>query len=166
MSESAADQQKDEGSAGYAAGLFFLFWAAVGWAGLFFNTQLRATLTQPGLDPGPALLPILTSTALSVGGVWFLLSGLVKKRSGIARLACLGIVLAGAFFVSALMTTVWISHAGFIVPAFVFGAVWLTVLSNPTARLRERLVFALIASGIIVAGIHLVFVTLLRVPLP
>lgn len=166
MSERAASQQKDENSAGYAAGVFFLFWAAVGWAGLHFNAPLRATLTQPGLDPGPALLPILTSTALSVGGLWFLLSGFVKKRSGIAGLAPLGVALAVAFFVTALMTTLWISLAGFTVPAFVFAAVWLTVLSNPTSRLRARLAFALIVSGVIVAGIHLVFVTLLRVPLP
>ena len=63
----------------YLSGAFFLGWAAVGWFAYLGNERLRASLFASA-DPGPALLPLIALSLLSVGGATALATGVVRSR--------------------------------------------------------------------------------------
>jgi hypothetical protein len=151
---------------GYAAGIFFLVWATIGWYGVLFSPALMASFRAPGLDPGPAVLPIIVSTALTAGGAWLVLRGIATRHSGIKRMPLHVTALPVLFLLSAFLTTAFMKGVGFQLSGFVFAAVWLIVLNAQQKVWGKRIGFSLILAAIIITIMRLVFVHLLRVPLP
>lgn len=153
-------------SPGYAAGIFFLLWAAFGWWGVLSNAPLMATFGAPGLDPGPAMLPIMICSALTAGGVWLLARGLLARDPGVEGIRPGHLATPALFLSSALVAALLIGVLGFDIPAFVFIACWLAALGGRGASPLRRCGVSLALAALVVAGIHLVFVQLLRAPLP
>ncbi len=151
---------------GYAAGLFFLVWAALGWYGIFSNAPLIDSFGAQSLDPGPAILPIMVCTGLTAGGLWLLVTGLIARNPGYDRVPSRMLAVPALFLLSALLTALLIGFAGFRGPAFLFAAVWLIVLNGRQPVWWKRIVHSLVLAAVIVGFIQFVFVTLLRVPLP
>lgn len=151
---------------GYAAGAFFLVWAAVGWYAILFNDRLMSTFGTPQLDPGPALLPIAVCSALTAGGLWFLLSGFLTRNAGLERVAPRFLIVPALFLITALLTALLIRFFGFRIPAFSFTAIWLFVLGGNRSVLWKRAGISVLLAAVISVLIQVVFVQLLRVPLP
>lgn len=74
--DTQGDQQKRASELG--AALFFLIWAGVGWASIVYGSKLLSGRSY-GLDPGPALLPVITLTILTVGAVAMAAMAIVKR---------------------------------------------------------------------------------------
>ncbi|SEO01148.1 Tripartite tricarboxylate transporter TctB family protein [Pseudorhodobacter antarcticus] len=151
---------------GYGAGIFFLAWAAVGWYGVLFSPTLMASFTAPGLDPGAAILPMMVSTALTAGGAWLVLRGLMTRNSGMKRIQLHIVAIPVLFLLSALLAAALIGFVGFMGPSFVFAFVWLAALNNQQRIWWKRTGLALMLAAGFTALIQIVFVHLLRVPLP
>ena len=151
---------------GYAAGIFFLIWAAIAWYGVLFNPALMASFRAPGLDPGPAILPMIVSAALTAGGAWLVLRGVMTHNSGIRHMQLHVVAIPVFFLLSALLTAAFIGFVGFGIPAFVFAFAWLIVLNTQQRVWWKRISFSLLLAAIIITLIQIVFVQLLRVPLP
>lgn len=166
MSDIDKSHALDQPPPGYAAGIFFLVWAAVGWYGILFNPPLIATFRGPGLDPGPSILPIIVSIALSAGGLWLVFRGAMMRNSGLKNVPLHVAAIPMLFLLSALLTAILIGFVGFRLPAFVFAALWLFVLSAQQRILWKRITFSVVLAAAIILLIQTVFVQLLRVPLP
>ncbi len=151
-------------------GMFFLLWAATGWHAALTNTQLMFAAQRGWLSPGATLFPFIVLTSLTVGGLVLLLMGLVRVRSIIAwdrdiDWAQHGYAIA---LVLSLLTYVPVMQAiGFLPATLLFCCAWLFTLSRRIVRDAFRVMaVALISSALIAGLIHLVFVQLVRVPLP
>jgi hypothetical protein len=151
---------------GYGAGIFFLVWAAIGWYGVLFSPALMAAFRAPGLDPGPAILPMLVSAALTAGGAWLVLRGLMTRNSGVKHIQLHILAIPVLFLLSALLAALLIGFVGFVVPSFVFAFVWLAALNRQQRVWWKRIGLALLLAAAFTALIQIVFVQLLRVPLP
>ena len=159
-------QDRNDTAPGLGAGVFFLFWAALGWYGLLSNSPIWATLTAPGLDPGPAILPVFACTALTLGGLWYAAVGLSRKHSGfkpgfLESLKTPAIFLASTVLMASLLNTI-----GFRIAGFGFAVLWLFVFGRRSKGHLYRAGVALALATLIIAFIELVFVQALRVPLP
>ncbi|MEL6574037.1 MAG: tripartite tricarboxylate transporter TctB family protein [Pseudomonadota bacterium] len=159
-------QETDERSPGLGAGVFFLFWAALGWYGLLSNSPIWATLTAPGLDPGPAILPVFACTALTLGGLWYAGVGLAGRGSGLKSGFLATLKTPAIFFASAVLMASVINLIGFRIAGFGFALLWLFVFGRRDKGLAYRGGVALVLATLIIAFIELVFVQALRVPLP
>lgn len=151
---------------GFGAGVFFLFWAALGWYGLLSNAPIWSTLSAPGLDPGPAILPVLACIALTLGGLWYLGAGLMRKHAGLNPDFIATLKTPALFFASAVVAASVINIIGFRVAGFCFVLGWLFVLGRRDKGMVRRLSVALVLAVLIIAFIEVVFVQALRVPLP
>lgn len=166
MSKTDKSNSLDQPPPGYAAGVFFLIWAAIGWYGVLFNPPLMATFRGPGLDPGPSILPIIVSLSLTSGGLWLLFRGIATRNSGLKEVRLHVAAIPVLFLLSALLTAILIGFVGFRLPAFVFAALWLFILSAQQRILWKRITFSVVLAAAIILLIQTVFVQLLRVPLP
>lgn len=161
-----ATQNTDEKSPGLGAGVFFLFWAALGWFGILSNSPIWATLSAPGLDPGPAILPVIACTALTLGGLWYSWVGISGRGSGIKSDFLTTLKTPAIFFATAVLMASMINLSGFRVAGFGFALLWLFVFGRREKGLLYRGGVALVLATSIIAFIELVFVQALRVPLP
>ena len=161
-----ATQDTDDKTPGLGAGVFFLFWAALGWYGLLSNSPIWTTLTAPGLDPGPAILPVFACSALTLGGFWYACAGLASKRLGFKSGFLATLTTPAIFFATAVLMTSVINLIGFRIAGFGFALLWLLVFGRPDKGLLYRGGTALALAVLIIAFIELVFVQALRVPLP
>ena len=155
------------------AGLFFLAWAAAGWWSYLGNAPLRRSLFA-SVDPGPALLPLITLWVLTMGGGLVLAIGLVRLALGRSEGAPLpslrSHLIPVAFLASLLGAVLAMRSLGFVTVSFVFCLVWIAVLSA-SGRVGWRdhavgLALAVVLAGAITWGLHAVFVQLLLVQLP
>lgn len=151
---------------GYGAGIFVLVWAALGWYGILSNAPLLDTLGAPGLDPGPAALPVMVCSALTLGGLWLVITGLIRSDAGIETVSLKKLVIPFGFLASALVAAFLVDLIGFRIAGFVFATLWLYVLDSRQPIMSRRLLKALIFSALIIGMIETVFVRLLLVPLP
>lgn len=151
---------------GFGAGVFFLIWAALGWYGVLSNAPLIASFGGPGLDPGPSILPMLASSALTAGGFFLVLRGVVTRNFGVMRVPLRVVAVPLLFLASALIAGGLIGIFGFIIPGFVFAALWLVLLNARQKIWWKRIGFSLLLAALVITLIQIVFVQLLRVPLP
>lgn len=153
-----------------ATAAFFLAWAAVGWLAYFSNAPLRASLFV-GPDPGPALMPIITLTLLTVGG------GIILLRALVGFLRGDGGTVEGLpdlrshtkpilFMISLIVTVALMQRLGFATVGFGFSLVWLFVLSAGGQPLLRRAAVALALAVTITFAIWYGFVEVLRISLP
>ena len=156
----------DDNAPGLGAGIFFLFWAALGWYGLLSNSPIWATLSAPGLDPGPAILPVFACTALTLGGLWYTAIGIVQSKLGFKDGFLATLKTPAIFFGTAVIAASLINLIGFRIAAFCFALLWLYLLGPREKGLTYRIGFAVVFAIAIIAFIELVFVQALRVPLP
>ncbi|WP_150301310.1 tripartite tricarboxylate transporter TctB family protein [Pseudomonas profundi] len=150
------------------AGMFFLFWAALGGYGLVSNDQLLASQGSM-LSAGPALIPGLTLAGLCVGGVLLLLKGAWSIRAGYSpdRPNWHQHGYAVAMVISLLALVGSMQAAGFLISTFLFCSGWLLTLSRRIAREGLRVIgIAISCAALISCVIYLVFVELVKVPLP
>jgi len=155
------------------AGGFVLIWAAVGWYSYTGNAALRASLWTQA-DPGPALVPLIVLTLLSVGGGFLLVKGLLRglrlwpnaaaeETEGLPPAHTYLLPLGFALTLTAL--SVAMPATGFLPAAIVFCLFWLWALSSgghsPVGWALRLLVAATIGGGV-----HFIFSGLLSVPLP
>jgi len=161
-----APQETDDKTPGLGAGVFFLFWAALGWYGLLSNAPIWATLTAPGLDPGPAILPVFACTALNLGGLWYAGIGLSGRRPGFKSGFLATLKTPAIFFATAVLMASVINLIGFRIAGFCFALLWLFIFGRREKGLAYRGGVALVLATLIIAFIELVFVQALRVPLP
>lgn len=159
-------EETDDKTPGLGAGVFFLFWAGLGWYGLLSNSPIWATLTAPGLDPGPAILPVFACTALTFGGLWYAAVGLAGRGLGFKSGFLVTLRTPAIFFFSAVLMVSVINLIGFRVAGFGFALLWLFAFGRRDRGLVYRAGIALVLAALIVAFIELVFVQALRVPLP
>lgn len=149
------------------AGGFFLVWAAVGWVSYVGNAPLRASLWARA-DPGPALVPLIVLALLSLGGGFLVAKGLwraLKAETGEGLPPSASHLLPLGFAAALTALAALMPATGFLPAAIAFCLFWLWALSSGGSALLGwllRLVAALAIGG----GIHLIFVGLLRVPLP
>ena len=146
--------------------MFFLFWAVLGWYGLLSNSPIWATLTAPGLDPGPAILPVFACTALTFGGLWYAAVGLSGRGSGFKTGFLANLKTPAIFFATAVLMVSVINLIGFRIAGFCLALLWLFVFGRREKGLLYRGGVALALAILIIAFIELVFVQALRVPLP
>lgn len=163
--QSPPKETKDRGP-GFGAGVFFLFWAALGWYGLLSNAPIWSTLGALGLDPGPAILPIFACTAMTAGGLWYLGTGLLRGHSGLKPAFLPSLKTPLVFFASAVLAASVLNVVGFWVSGFCFAALWIFAFGRRDKGLFYRSGMALGLAVAIIAFIELVFVQALRVPLP
>ena len=161
-----ATQDTDDKTPGLGAGVFFLFWAALGWYGLLSNSPIWATLSAPGLDPGPAILPVFACTALTLGGLWYAWVGLSSRGPGFKAGFLATFKTPAIFFATAVLMTSVINLIGFRIAGFGFALLWLFVFGRRDKGLLYRGGVTLVLAVLIIAFIELVFVQALRVPLP
>ena len=158
--------ETDEKLPGFGAGVFFLFWAALGWYGLLSNSPIWSTLTAPGLDPGPAILPVLACTALTLGGLWYVWVGISRQRSSFKPDFLASLKTPFIFYTTAVIAAALINLVGFRIIGFCFALLWLFVFGRREKGLLYRGGAAIVLAVMIIAFIELVFVQALRVPLP
>lgn len=155
------------------AGTFFLVWAAAGWADYLGNGMLRRSLFA-SIDPGPALLPLITLWVLTAGGGVILLQGAWRlargSHGGIPLPPLRSHLVPIAFLASLLAAVMAMRSLGFVTVSFVFCLAWIALLSAP-GRIGMRdhafgLALAAVLAGIITWALHAVFVQLLLIQLP
>ncbi len=155
------------------AGGFFLCWAGAGWWSYLGHDRLRQSLFA-SVDPGPALLPLITLWLLTGGGALIAGQGLWRlamgRREGIALPALRSHLVPAAFATSMLLAVLALRALGFVTVSFVFCLVWITALSAPgRVGLRDHgfgIALAAICAAAITWSLHAVFVQLLLVQLP
>ncbi|SME90110.1 Tripartite tricarboxylate transporter TctB family protein [Tistlia consotensis] len=163
-------------------GLFFLAWAATGWLSVATNEQIFSDL-YAGLDPGPALMPLLVLGAVTLGAVAILASGLVRllrgkagpgtgggspaaEEGGLRRhLVPLGLLATLAVYPTIMEAIGYLAATAF----FVLG--WILALTGwrGLAGRGERglaLAVALVSTALIVGILYLGFVVVIHAPLP
>lgn len=163
------DQTRDDGAGprpGYGAGLFFLAWAAAGWTGLILNDPVWSSLGAPGLDPGPAILPLLVCLALTIGGLGLLVSGVRRSDVGLDAGFVATLATPALFLASMLAAAFATGVIGFRVSGFLFALLWLFALGGRDRPPWQRAVVAAVLALLIMTFIEFVFVQALRVPLP
>ncbi|KPQ05890.1 MAG: Tripartite tricarboxylate transporter TctB family [Rhodobacteraceae bacterium HLUCCA12] len=150
------------------AGGFFLIWASVGWLSYAGNARLRDSLWA-GVDPGPALVPVIVLSLLSIGGAFLIAKGALRRMQGQTGGAGLPQtqthVLPLGFAVVLLGLIVAMPLLGFVPVAIAFCLFWLWMLSPGGAALTGwglRLLSAVLIGG----GIYAIFAGFLQVPLP
>lgn len=151
---------------GIGAGLFFLLWAGLGWYGILSNAPILDSFSGPGLDPGPGVLPVMVCTALTFGSLWMLVDGFIRSNPGLENLSRQTLVIPVGFLISALVAAFLSSVIGFRIAGFLFAAFWLNQLDSRQPVRWRRAITALVLAAISIALIEIVFVQLLRVPLP
>lgn len=166
MSDIDESRQQAAAPPGIAAGIFFLLWAALGWYGVLTNAPLVATFRAPGLDPGPAILSAMACLALSGGGLWLLVTGLLARNPGHAPVTIRALALPALFLATALVVACLIGPFGFRLPALVFAVGWLTFLGKAQPVWWKRIALSLLLGAGIIGAIEIIFVQVLRVPLP
>ncbi|WP_420812382.1 tripartite tricarboxylate transporter TctB family protein [Pararhodobacter oceanensis] len=153
------------------AGGFFLFWAAVGWASYTANSDLRASLWARA-DPGPALVPIIVLSVLSLGGGFLFIRGIILTLND--RTPCQdqralppvsSHILPLGFAASLAVLAVAMQIVGFLPAAIAFCLFWFWGLSSEKSTTRAWLLH-LVAAVTIGGGINFLFAGLLSVPLP
>lgn len=159
-------RNEDKSRPGFGAGIFFLAWAVVGWYGLVSNVPVWSSLGAPGLDPGPAVLPVIACSALTLGGLWYLAVGIVQSEGGFDRQFLATLRIPALFYSSILILVIASTMVGFRWAGLGLATVWLFVLGTPSGGIVRRVAIAL-ALGLLIMGVlELVFVQALRVPLP
>lgn len=163
--------QNHSPSIDYLAGAFFLAWAAVGWFAYLGNAALRASLFASA-DPGPALLPLITLSLLTVGGAAAIATGLARSRRAPPQGGWEGLPpwrdhLAPIAFGASVVALVFLMRRiGFPAAAFGFCVIWLYLLSaGRRISPRQALIAAAVAAAL-TGAVHGVFAHLLLVPLP
>lgn len=151
---------------GLYAGVFFLVWAIVGWYGLLSNTSVWSTFGAPGLDPGPAVLPVMACSALTLGGLWYVLVGFVQKEAGFDHRFLSTLKIPAFYYASSLVVVFAITLVGFRWAGFSFAIIWLFLLGNRDHSLMRRFTVSFLLGLLIIGVLELVFVQALRVPLP
>lgn len=151
---------------GIAAGAFFLLIALFGWWAYRSNAPLRETFGAPGLDPGPAMFPVLVLAALGLGGLWLVLSGLWRRDPGLERLSAATLGPHLAFILSAGAAAHLMPLLGYVAPTTAFALAWLAYLTPGPQRGPKGLALLLGLALAMAVIIQAVFVHLLRVPLP
>ncbi|ANG63879.1 hypothetical protein A8C75_16275 [Marinobacterium aestuarii] len=150
------------------AGLFFLAWALLGWLSLLGTPELTATLGK-GPDPGPALLPVVVLTLLSVGGLAIVGHSLYRSygRFGPCLVAWHRHRLAVALIASLAALPSLMSWIGFAAAVFLtlFSWIWALGLKQSQPGWRIALI-ALLSSAVITGAFYAGFVVLIRVPFP
>ena len=155
----------------YLSGAFFLGWAAVGWFAYLGNERLRASLFASA-DPGPALLPLIALSLLSVGGATALATGVVRSRREAPHAAWerpppwRDHLAPVAFGASVVLLVFLMSRIGFPAAAFSLCAIWLYALSAGRRVAPRDALVAVVAAAAMVAAVYGVFAHLLMVPLP
>ncbi|MCI2394863.1 tripartite tricarboxylate transporter TctB family protein [Aliiroseovarius sediminis] len=166
MPDTQSNQTPAPHRPGIGAGLFFLLWAGLGWYGILSNAPILESFSVPGLDPGPGVLPVMVCTALTVGSLWMLVDGFIRSNPGLEDLSVQSLVIPVAFLFSSLVAAFLSGIIGFRIAGFLFAAVWLYQLDSRQPVRWRRGVTALVLAAIAIALIEIVFVQLLRVPLP
>ena len=155
------NDQKETGS-DLQVPFFFLGWAGVGWASLVTSWHLFSD-HDGGLDPGPALLPIITLVVLTIGSLGLAIKPILKIISAgfLFKLKIEPNWLPIFFFVSVVVFPMAMSIIGYIAATFVFVFAW-GVLFNPQVSKRPYHIFvvafvaAIITTSIIYVGFDLV----------
>ena len=155
------------------AGGFFLCWAGAGWWSYLGHDRLRQSFFA-SVDPGPALLPLITLWLLTGGGALIAVQGLWRvamgRWDGIALPALRSHCVPAAFAASMLIAVLSMRALGFVTVSFAFCLIWITVLSAPgRVGLRDHsigIALAAIYAAAITWSLHAVFVQLLLVQLP
>ncbi|MCX8997974.1 tripartite tricarboxylate transporter TctB family protein [Rhizobiaceae bacterium BDR2-2] len=165
------DEKDGAAGANLAGGLFFLGWAAVGWYSYFTSPGLAESLWAPGFDPGPAMLPVLCLSTLSLGGLYFVAAGIARfpgmeRTRRMLRQKAVQMARPVAFLATILLEVLAITRIGFIAPAFVFTTLWIFLLSPGTGSVAQRLAVAAVLSILLTLAVHFTFVRLLGVLLP
>ena len=149
-----------------AAGLF-LAWAAVGWVGLATNRPLRESIGAAP-DPGPALMPLIALSVLTIGGVAIGIAGIVRRRARREKTRgnWRSHLIPAAYVATILVATVAMTHVGFLATAMVMSALWLVALSGDPLLSPWNLIRGVLLAILITACVYIVFAYLLHVPLP
>lgn len=160
-----------------AVGLFILVWACVGWIALPGSPRL---FDDTGLDPGPALLPLVVLTTLSVGGLAILVTGIVGLLRAAPRTetphAPLAMRLHPHLVPAALLATLAaypsvMQGIGYTAATAIFVLGWILALTawrhlpDRNARVLAAVV-ALGAAAAVVALLYASFVVVIHAPLP
>ena len=162
---------KHSPSIDYLAGAFFLAWAAVGWFAYLGNARLRASLFASA-DPGPALLPLIALSLLSVGGATAVATGFVRSRREAPQATLERLPpwrdhpAPVAFGASVVLLVFLMSRIGFPAAAFFLSVIWLYLLSAGRRLSARHAVIAVGIAAAMVAAVYGVFAHLLLVPLP
>lgn len=152
-----------------SAAVFFMIWAGVGWIAYLGNAPLRASLFR-GPDPGPALLPLITLSILTLGGAIILIRGLIGLWRHTTWAEGLPDPRSHArpmlFMLSLIVAVALMSRVGFLAVGFVLSGVWLFALSSASQPLLRRTVIAVVLAAAITFAIWFGFVEVLRISLP
>ncbi len=150
------------------AGLFFLAWALLGWFSLLSTPELLDSLGR-GPDPGPALLPVVVLSLLTVGGLVITGYSLFRHYGRFGpcvaawhrhRLALA--LVASLAALPSVMTWIGFTAAIFLV---LLGWIWVLGLKQDQPGWRLALI-SLLSSAFITAAFYAGFVVLIRVPFP
>lgn len=148
--------------------LFFLTWAGFGWVSIIANPTLRNDLAS-GLGSGPALMPILVLSVVTLGGL------ALAVRPGLAALKGkleyvrphlpdwrpVGVLLSAALFPLAM------SVAGYQAVTFIFVFAWTFIFGKSEATGRLTAFFVpLLAAAIVTLVIAVGFERIIGARLP
>lgn len=162
---------KHSPSIDFLAGAFFLAWAAVGWFAYLGNARLRASLFASA-DPGPALLPLIALSLLSIGGAMAIATGFVRSwreapQATWERLPPWRDHRAPiAFGASVVLLVFLMSRIGFPAAAFSLCAIWLYALSAGRRIVVRDALVAIAVAAAMTGAVYGIFAHLLLVPLP
>lgn len=159
-------------------GAFFCAFALIGFGSVMSSPPLINSLGA-GLDPGPALLPLVVLSLMLVGGSLILAKGLlrwwrnVKQPTQLTPQApekaatAMGQHLHAAALLAALvLLPSMIQWFGFLPAALAVTTPWLIWLGyRRTRQLRHATLFGCLISGLLCISLYLIFITLLDVPL-
>lgn len=166
MPDSEPDKSLTPLRPGYGAGAFILVWAALGWYGILTNAPILDTLNANSLDPGPGALPVMVCSALTLGGLWQLVVGLIRSDAGIETVSVKKLVIPFGFLASALVGALLVDLIGFRVVGFIFAILWLYFLDSSQLIWWRKLLTVLVFAALIIGMIEVLFVRLLLIPLP
>jgi hypothetical protein len=165
-----------------ACGTFFCGFALVGLGSVVNNSALMNSLGQ-GLDPGPALLPLITLGLLLAGGTLILIKGIWRW---VLHLRNHSQVLASSLteesfpsfpplsqhlHAAALLGTLallpsTIQWLGFLLAALIVATPWLVWLGyRRTRRIAQATLLGCLISSLLCTSLYVIFITLLDVPL-
>ncbi len=158
-------------------GLFILAWACVGWISVAGSSRI---FMDAGLDPGPALLPLVVLGALSAGGLAILATGVAGLLRAGSRPAAPRMPLAQRLrphlVPVALLATMAVYPTvmrgiGYAAATVIFVLGWTLALTAwrllPDRRARLLAAVAAVAASAAVVGIlYGGFVVIIHAPLP
>ncbi len=163
-----AGRNQDNAGLDLGVAVFFLLWAGVGWVSIATNSSLfsgRAT----GLDPGPALLPIITLAILTAGGLALTVSPVRKWMSASRRIRWKSdLNWRPIGFLACVVAFPTIMHAiGYAAATALFVFFWSFALApNAMQRPRRTLAIATIAAIVTTLLIYVGFDLVIRSRLP